>query len=73
MNENLVIWVLIVAVAVAWCWIVWGKIFEKAGYSRWRSLVMVLPVINWVALAAFAFTDWPALEKPSDSELPQDQ
>jgi hypothetical protein len=36
-------------------------IFSKAGYSRWLSLLMVVPVVNVVLLYFLAFSNWPSL------------
>ncbi len=38
-------------------------IFGKAGYSRWLSLLMLVPVVNLVLLYYLAFSDWPALKE----------
>jgi len=40
-----------------------GRIFSKAGYSRWLGLTMVIPLVNLVVLVWFAFADWPATRK----------
>ncbi len=41
-------------------------IFKKAGYSQWLSLLMVVPIINFLMLYFLAFSDWPSVrEKPS--------
>lgn len=39
------------------------RIFPKAGYSRWLSLLMVVPVVNLIALYYLAFSSWPSLQK----------
>lgn len=35
------------------------KICEKAGYSGWLSLLVMLPLINIGFLFFLAFADWP--------------
>ena len=35
------------------------KIFSKAGFSGWLSLVMVIPLLNLVMLFYLAFARWP--------------
>lgn len=35
-------------------------IFSKAGYSKWLSLLMVVPIINVILLYFLAFTKWPS-------------
>jgi len=45
--------------------VVWigGAIARKAGYSRWYSLLLLVPLVNVVVVWIFAFSKWPALEK----------
>lgn len=38
-------------------------IFSKAGYSKWLSLLMVVPLVNVVLLYFLAFSQWPGQEK----------
>lgn len=38
---------------------VWGAIFNKAGYSCWRGLLMCIPLVNVVMLIIFATKTWP--------------
>lgn len=40
-----------------------GNIISKAGYPRWRAFVMLVPILNIVALVAFAFSEWPIEDK----------
>ncbi len=35
------------------------RIFPKAGFSRWWSLAMVVPILNFVLLFSLAFREWP--------------
>jgi len=35
-------------------------IFSKAGYSKWLSLLMALPIVNIVMLYFLAFSTWPS-------------
>jgi hypothetical protein len=37
------------------------RLFSKAGYSGWWSLLMVIPLVNLITLYVLAFSDWPAL------------
>ena len=41
-------------------------IFSKAGFPRWLSLLMVVPIVNAIMLYVFAFSDWPSLQKKPD-------
>lgn len=35
-------------------------IFSKAGYSKWLSLLMVVPLVNVLLLYFLAFAQWPS-------------
>ena len=37
----------------------YGKILEKAGYSKWWILVIFIPFVNIVMMWVFAFSKWP--------------
>ena len=36
-------------------------IFAKAGYSKWLSLLMVVPLVNLILLYFLAFSKWPSV------------
>lgn len=40
-------------------------IFSKAGYSKWLSLLMVVPLVNVIALYFLAFSQWPSQRNTS--------
>lgn len=42
---------------------VWFRIFEKAGYSGWLALLMMVPIANLILLLYFAFAEWPVQKK----------
>jgi hypothetical protein len=44
---------------VAFMIFVWGTIFQKAGYSFWMALLMIVPIVNLIWLLIFAFSEWP--------------
>ncbi len=50
---------LIVVVFPVFCF--W-KIYQKAGFGGWLSLLMLVPLVNIAALAYLAFSEWPALK-----------
>ena len=35
-------------------------IFQKAGHSKWLSLLMVVPLVNVITLYWLAFSTWPS-------------
>jgi ABC-type glycerol-3-phosphate transport system permease component len=39
------------------------RIVQRAGFSGWWTLIILVPVANMVALWYFAFTQWPAQRK----------
>jgi hypothetical protein len=48
---------IIAVVLVFW---IGGNILSKAGYSRWLSLLLLVPLLNVVLIWVFAFVKWPA-------------
>jgi len=40
------------------------RIVQRAGFSGWWALIILVPVANMVALWYFAFTRWPAKRSP---------
>jgi uncharacterized membrane protein YhaH (DUF805 family) len=39
------------------------RIIQRAGFSGWWILLVLVPVVNMLALWYFAFASWPALAK----------
>jgi hypothetical protein len=60
---SLGIWYLVafvVLVLLAWAFVaVFGRIVNRAGYSRWWLLAMIVPLLNLIMLWVFAFAAWP--------------
>lgn len=55
------IWqILILLIIVAIPFLLFGPIAKKAGFSKWWSLLMIIPFINLIVLWIFAFIKWPA-------------
>lgn len=46
----------------------YGRILNKAGYSRWWVLVLLVPIVNIVMFWVFAFANWPNLESVSNEK-----
>ncbi|MGO9334785.1 MAG: hypothetical protein ACLQCU_12185 [Acidimicrobiales bacterium] len=44
---------LVVAIVAA------AKILPKVGYSAWYALLLLIPVVSFVMILVFAFSDWP--------------
>lgn len=40
-------------------------IFQKAGHTKWLSLLMVIPLVNVIMLYWLAFSKWPSLRAHS--------
>jgi len=36
-----------------------AKILHQAGYSRWWTILAIIPVVNLISLWVFAFLRWP--------------
>lgn len=52
----LLFWVIGVVIVIIPFW----KIYAKAGFSKWLSLLMVVPIVNLIVLYVVAFSAWPA-------------
>ncbi len=39
-------------------------IFSKAGYSKWLSLLMLVPIVNFGMLYFLAISTWPSQREP---------
>ena len=51
---------LVVLVLIIWAFIaVFGRILNRAGYSRWWLVIVVVPLLNLIMLWVFAFANWP--------------
>jgi hypothetical protein len=51
---------LVVLVLMVWAFVaVFGRILNRAGYSRWWLLTIVVPLLNLIMLWVFAFASWP--------------
>jgi hypothetical protein len=58
--------IILLAVLILWAFVaVFGRIVNRAGYSRWWLVAMLVPVLNLVMLWIFAFADWP-VSKPRE-------
>lgn len=55
----LVIWIVFLVISL----MVFGPVVKKAGYSKWWSLLMSIPILNLVMIWIFAFVDWPNMKK----------
>jgi len=52
--------VLVVLVLLVWAFVaVFGRVLNRAGYSRWWLLTVVVPLLNLIMLWVFAFASWP--------------
>jgi len=59
---SLSIWHWIVVVILAAIWLVpAAKILNKAGYSGWWCLLLLIPLVNIIVYWVFAFARWPNL------------
>jgi hypothetical protein len=51
--------VLVIFILPIW---VWGRIVNKAGYSRWWVIFMFIPLVNIIMIWVFAYAKWPSLK-----------
>jgi hypothetical protein len=47
----------------------WWKIFSRAGYPGLLSLIMYVPVVNFVAFLWLAFLPWPIEDRLREQRL----
>jgi hypothetical protein len=63
-NGGLSVWhILIFLIMIAIFAIPYVKIIQKAGYSGWWVLVMLVPLLNFIMLWVFAFARWPVEQR----------
>jgi hypothetical protein len=64
--------IVLIAVAAALVLVVWpySRIFKKAGFSPFFSLLLIVPVVNLITLWVFALSDWPALRRNGGPDAP---
>ena len=62
------IWQLIIVLLtlIPTIWI-YGRILNKAGYSRWWVLLIFVPLVNLIMIWVFAFAKWPRLEQAKNA------
>ena len=53
------VFAIIALVSVAFTVLVYYFIFKRTGMNPWLSLLMLVPVANFVMLIVLAFTEWP--------------
>ena len=47
-------------------WMIW----KKAGFSPWLSLLMLVPLVNFVMLYVLAFTEWKVVPLSQATAMP---
>ena len=45
-------------------------IFSKAGFSKWLSFLVVIPVVSFIVIYVVAFSRRPSLDKKMDTSQP---
>jgi uncharacterized membrane protein YhaH (DUF805 family) len=60
---ELLLILLIIILFVLVVLIPYWRIFSKAGFSPWLSLLMLVPLANIVMLYFLGFSDWPSLKE----------
>lgn len=64
-STNLLIMLIVAIIVIIPFW----RIYAKAGYSSWLSLLMVIPLINIIMLYFLGFADWPILRGRSNQPV----
>lgn len=52
----------LVSLVITW------KVLGRAGYSRWLTLLLLVPYLNLIAALLFAWADWPVMKRLRDLE-----
>ena len=47
-------------------------IWKRTGHSGWWSLLMFVPIVNFISLYVLAFKEWPILENNKKPESSND-
>ena len=63
--------VLVIVVLFLWAFVaIFGRIANRAGYSKWWLVALFVPILNVIMIWIFAFADWPALHRTGKPDLP---
>jgi uncharacterized membrane protein YhaH (DUF805 family) len=44
------------------------KILNKAGYSGWYSLLVIIPLVGFIMMWVFAFLKWPVIREAEEQK-----
>ena len=55
--------ILLVLIVLATALIPIQQIVHRAGHSRWWSLLLFVPMVNWIGIWLLAYVRWPSLDK----------
>jgi len=61
--EGISIWQLLIIISIVLSVWIYGRILNKAGYSRWWVIVVFVPLVNIIMMWVFAFAKWPKLKR----------
>ena len=51
--------------------VIYWRIAVKAGYNGAMSLWLFVPIINFIVILVFAFTEWPIEQELSEARRPR--
>ena len=55
----LIIAIILYVAIIAFFIFCWWKIWSKAGFNGAWSLLMIVPIVGFIAFIYFTFSDWP--------------
>ena len=71
LSSGLLLFVFVFALVMVVVTIVpYWKIFSKAGFSGWMSLLMLVPLLNLVVLYLVAFSNWNVQPTSYQQQVP---
>lgn len=56
-GKSLLIFLLVLVVVLVV--LIFGTVVKKAGFTRWWSLLLFVPIVNLIMIWIFAFSKWP--------------
>lgn len=71
-NAELLVLLFIVLIVCLIVIFVYGPIAKKAGFSKWWSIALIVPLLNIILIWVFAFIKWPIEELQTNSSSEND-
>ena len=60
---HLLVLLIIFALVVFLPVLIFGAVCRKAGFSKWSSILLIVPILNIALIWVFAYIKWPAIDR----------